>query len=184
VLALAQAAAFEAWAVDRRHAAWEGLRACGDVLPLAPAAAGFHDPVPLDREQLVFMDYHAVGMSIYGHPMESVREKLVAGGAIDSKQLETMPNRRVVTVGGLVTVRQRPATAGGTIFLLLEDEHGYVNVVVPQPLVGPNEEVVKRAPFVLVHGRVENDGASISVVGRRFKALEVGALTHRAHEFR
>jgi error-prone DNA polymerase len=184
VLALAQAAAFEAWAADRRHAAWEGLRACCDVLPLAPAAAAFHDPVPLDREQLVFMDYHAVGMSIYGHPMESVREKLVAGGAIDSKQLETVPNRRVVTVGGLVTVRQRPATAGGTIFLLLEDEHGYVNVVVPQPLVGPNEEVVKRAPFVLVQGRVENDGASISVVGRRFKALEVGALTHRAHEFR
>jgi error-prone DNA polymerase len=116
--------------------------------------------------------------------MESVRETLVRGGAIDSKQLEGMPNRRVVTVGGLVTVRQRPATAGGTIFLLLEDELGYVNVVVPQPLVAPNEEVVKRAPFVLVQGRVENDGASISVVGQRFKELEVGALTHRAHEFR
>ena len=184
VLALAQAAAFEAWAPDRRHAAWEGLRACGDVLPLAPATVSYHDPVPLDREQLVFMDYHAVGMSIYGHPMESVREKLRRGGAIDSKELEAMPNRRIVTVGGLVTVRQRPATAGGTIFLLLEDEHGYMNIVVPMPLVAPNEEVVKRAPFVLVQGRVENDGASISVVGRRFKALEVGALTHRAHEFR
>ena len=130
------------------------------------------------------MDYHAVGMSIYGHPMESVREKLRRGGAIDSKELESVPNRRTVTVGGLVTVRQRPATAGGTIFLLLEDELGYVNVVVPQPLVAPNEEVVKRAPFVLVQGRVENDGASISVVGQRFKELEVGALTHRAHEFR
>jgi error-prone DNA polymerase len=95
-----------------------------------------------------------------------------------------MPNGRTVTVAGLVTVRQRPATAGGTIFLLLEDEYGYVNVVVPMPLVAPNEEVVKRARFVLVQGRVENDGASISVVGRRFMALEVGDLTHRAHEFR
>jgi len=83
-----------------------------------------------------------------------------------------------------VTVRQRPATAGGTIFLLLEDEYGYVNVVVPQPLVAPNEEVVKRSPFVLVQGRVENDGAAISVVGKRFKELEVGNLTHHAHEFR
>ena len=98
--------------------------------------------------------------------------------------LTEMPNGRTVTMGGLVTVRQRPATAGGTIFLLLEDEHGYANIVVPQPLVGPNEEVVKRAPFVLVQGRVENDGAAISVVGRRFKELEVGPLTHRAHEFR
>jgi error-prone DNA polymerase len=184
VLAFAQAGAFETWAADRRHAAWEGLRASGDVLPLAPAPVTFHEPVPINREQLVFLDYHAVGMSIYGHPMESVREALRSGGAIDSKELEGMPNRRLVTVGGLVTVRQRPATAGGTIFLLLEDELGYVNVVVPQPLVAANEEVVKRAPFVLVQGRVENDGAAISVVGQRFKELEVGALTHRAHEFR
>ncbi len=184
VLAFAQAGAFAAWAPDRRHAAWEGLRASGDVLPLAPATVTYHDPVPLNREQLVFLDYHAVGMSIYGHPMESVREKLTSGGAIDSTQLATMPNGRMVTVGGLVTVRQRPATAGGTIFLLLEDEHGYMNIIVPKPLVAPNEEVVKRAPFVLVQGRVENDGASISVVGKRFKELEVGELTHRGHEFR
>ena len=49
VLAFAQASAFERWAADRRHAAWEGLRACGDVLPLAPAKVSYHDPVPLDR---------------------------------------------------------------------------------------------------------------------------------------
>ena len=183
VLAFAQAGAFEAWAPDRRHAAWEGLRACGDILPLAPAKVSYHDPVPMDKNQLVFLDYHAVGMSIYGHPMESVREKLNAGGAIDSRKLMEMPNGRVVTVAGLVTVRQRPATAGGTIFLLLEDEWGYMNIVVPQPLVAPNEEVVKRAPFVIVQGRVENDGAAISVVGKRFKELEMGELTHQAHEF-
>jgi len=43
---------------------------------------------------------------------------------------------------------------------------------------------VKRAPFVLVQGRVENDGSSISVVGKRFRALDAGGLTHRAHNFR
>jgi error-prone DNA polymerase len=184
VLAFAQAGAFAHWAPDRRHAAWEGLRATGDVLPLAPATVNYHDPVPMSHDQLVFLDYHAVGMSIHGHPMASVREALATGGAIDSRQLETMPDKRVVTLGGLVTVRQRPATAGGTIFLLLEDEWGFVNVVVPQKLVEPYEEVVKRAPFVLVQGRVENDGAAISIVGKRFKELVVGELTHRAHEFR
>jgi len=132
----------------------------------------------------VFLDYHAVGMSIHGHPMASVRERLERGGALDSRALEGMANGRTVTVAGLVTVRQRPATAGGTIFLLLEDEHGYVNVVVQPELVGPNEEVVKRAPFVLVQGRVKNDGAAVSVVGKRFKELQVQLLTHRAHEFR
>ncbi len=183
VLAFAQAGALAAWASDRRHAAWEGLRACGDVLPLAPATVSTHDPTPLSREQLVFLDYHAVGMSVYGHPMESVRARL-AGRAIDSRDLEGLAHGRTVTVAGLVTVRQRPATAGGTIFLLLEDEYGYVNVIVPYPLVAPNEEVVKRARFVLVQGRVENDGAAVSIVGQRFKELVVGDLTHRAHEFR
>jgi error-prone DNA polymerase len=185
VLAFAQAGAFAVWAADRRHAAWEGLRATGDVLPLAPATVNVHEPVPIDHDQLVFLDYHAIGMSIDGHPMTAVRERLKRGGAIDSLELMTMPNGRRVTVGGLVTVRQRPSTAGGTIFLLLEDEHGFMNIVVPAKLVADNEEVVKRAPFVLVQGRVENDGAAISVCGFRFKELEVGAhLTHHAHEFR
>jgi error-prone DNA polymerase len=185
VLAFAQAGAFATWAPDRRHAAWEGLRASGDILPLAPAKVSHHEPVPMNRDQLIHLDYHAVGMSIYGHPMEALRERLAAGGAIDSRQLAEMPNRRVVTVCGLVTIRQRPATAGGTIFLLLEDEWGYMNIVVPQPLVAPNEDVVKRAPFVIVQGRVENDGAAISVVGQKFRELEVGErLTHNARSFR
>lgn len=185
VLSFAQAGAFSAWAEDRRHAAWEGLRACGDVLPLAPATVSYHEPVTISNDDLVFLDYHAVGMSVLGHPMASVREAVVRGGAIDSRQLMEMPNGRVVTVTGLVTVRQRPETAGGTIFLLLEDEWGYMNIVVPQPLVAPNEEVVKRAPFVIVQGRVENDGSSISLVGQRFKELEVSeGLTYRAREFR
>jgi error-prone DNA polymerase len=185
VLAFAQAGAFAAWAPDRRHAAWEGLRASGDVLPLAPAKVSYHEPVPMNRDQLIHLDYHAVGMSIYGHPMEAVRDRLVAGGAIDSRRLAELPNRRVVTVCGLVTIRQRPATAGGTIFLLLEDEWGYMNIIVPQPLVAANEEVVKRAPFIIVQGRVENDGAAISVVGQKFRELEMGErLTHTARSFR
>jgi error-prone DNA polymerase len=160
------------------------LRATGDVLPLAPALVTRHDPVPIDRRQLVFLDYHAVGMSVHGHPMEWMREALVQGGAIDSRELATTPNGRLVTVAGLVTVRQRPATAGGTIFLLLEDEFGYMNIVVPQPLVAENDDVVKRAPFVCVQGRVENDGAAISLVGRRFREVHVEPLTHHVHAFR
>jgi DNA polymerase III alpha subunit len=123
-------------------------------------------------------------MSIHGHPMEWLRDQLRTGGAIDSRELMQMPNGRTITIGGLVTVRQRPATANGTIFLLLEDEHGYANIVVSKAMVEENEEVVKRAPFVLVQGRVENDGSAISVVGKRFQEIEAGPLTHHAHEFR
>ena len=99
--------------------------------------------------------------------MASVRDKLVRGGAIDTRDLMKMPDGRKVTIGGLVTVRQRPATAGGTIFLLLEDEWGYANIVVPKPLVAPNEEVVKRDPFVLVQGRVDERDAQSRIFHRR-----------------
>ena len=186
VLAFARAGAFGVWAGDRRHAAWEGLRAVGDLLPLAPASRALHAPPPVDRDRQVLLDYYAVGLSLDGHPMQTVREKLRAGGAVTSQDLTQMDSGRTVTIGGLVTVRQRPSTAGGTIFLLLEDEWGFVNVVVHKSLVEANEEVVKRAPFVIVQGRLEKDSGAINVVGRRFRELGVGdeRFVHRAHEFR
>ena len=186
VLAFARAGAFGIWAPDRRHAAWEGLRAVGDLLPLAPASREMHHPPPVDRDRQVLLDYYAVGLSLDGHPMQTVRAKLDAGGAVSSKDLAGIQSGRTVTIGGLVTVRQRPSTAGGTIFLLLEDEWGFVNVIVHKSLVEANEEVVKRAPFVLVQGRLEKDSGAVNIVGRRFRELEVGGerFVHRAHEFR
>ncbi|MFN2566141.1 MAG: OB-fold nucleic acid binding domain-containing protein, partial [Gemmatimonadaceae bacterium] len=183
-LALARADAFGAWAADRRHAAWEALRATGDVLPLAPASDALHRPAPLDRERRILIDYRAMGLSLEGHPMELARERLRRGGAVDSRDLERLEDGRTITIGGMVTVRQRPETAGGTIFLLLEDEFGFVNVVVSKTLVDANAEVVKHATFILVQGRLEKDGAVINVVGRRFRALDVGAeVAHRSRDF-
>jgi len=183
-LALARAGAFGGWEGDRRRAAWEALRAVGDTLPLAPTHHAPHEPPALSTTELIFLDYSTVGASIHGHPMQSVRERLRAWGALDSRDLQSMhaSGRRIV-VGGLVTVRQRPETANGTIFLLLEDEHGLINVVVPSQLVESNEEVVKRAPFILVQGRFERDGNEISVIGGRFRKLDVQGIVHRSRDF-
>jgi error-prone DNA polymerase len=182
-LGLAQAGAFAAWQPDRRRAAWEALRAVNDALPLAPGDATPHDPRPLDRTELIFLDYATTGVSLHGHPMEHVRDRLRAAGALDSAQLARRRGGEVL-VGGLVTIRQRPATANGTIFLLLEDEHGFINVVVPRQLVEPNAEVVKFAPFILVRGRLEREGKVINVVGREFLALEAAAVVHTSRDFR
>jgi error-prone DNA polymerase len=184
-LALARAGAFGGWAEDRRHAAWEALRASGDRLPLAPGATALHHPVPMDADRMVLLDYYATGLSLAGHPMQLARERLSRGGAVASRDLPGLPGGRTITVGGLVTIRQRPSTANGTIFLLLEDEWGFLNVVVPSQLVPPNEEVVKRALFILVQGRLEKAGGVINLVGRRFRALELGVdLAHRSRDFR
>jgi error-prone DNA polymerase len=82
-----------------------------------------------------------------------------------------------------VVVRQRPSTANGTIFLLLEDEHGFINVIVPNTLVEPNEPVVKHAQFMLVRGRVEREGNSISVLGAEFSELHARELVHASRDF-
>jgi error-prone DNA polymerase len=182
-LALARAGAFGAWEPDRRRAAWEALRAVGDVLPLAPARATPHEPPPMDPMQLIFLDYTTTGASVYGHPMQAIRDKLRRWGALDSQDLERARHRDRIVVAGLVTVRQRPATANGTIFLLLEDEHGFINVIVPRQLVEANADVIKTATFILVLGRFERDGAVMNVVGEKFKELEVGEITHRSHDF-
>ena len=184
-LSLAAAGAFAGWEPDRRRAAWEALRVVGDVLPLAPVAVAAepHMPRPLDRSELIVLDYESFGIGLNGHPMEEVRERLQAAGARDSRELAKLPSGKEVLVGGLVTIRQRPTTAGGTIFLLLEDEHGFVNAVVPSRLVEANSEVVKFARFILVLGRLERNGVVINVVGRRFVALETRPLVHQSRDF-
>lgn len=183
-LGLARAGAFEAWEPDRRHAAWEAIGAAGDNLPLAPARRTRHRPRIMRRDELVWLDYFATGMSLAGHPMEHVRARLTRGGTLDSRDLLQLAGGEQVVVGGLVTVRQRPSTAGGTIFILLEDEHGFINVVVPSRLVEPNREVVKFALFLLVKGRFERDGMVMNVVGEKFRSLKTRALTYASRDFR
>jgi error-prone DNA polymerase len=89
-----------------------------------------------------------------------------------------------VLVAGLVVVRQRPATGKGTVFLLLEDENGFVNVIVPPKLYQENRETVKFSPFLLVEGRFERNGAVLNVTGWRFRRLNApapAAITHNFH---
>jgi error-prone DNA polymerase len=183
-LQLARAGAFAAWEPDRRKAAWEALRACGDSLPFAPATREMHSPRVLTPTELIYLDYFATGVSINGHPMHHMRARLRRAGVVDSQGLKTLKGGEPIVVSGLVTIRQRPASANGTIFLLLEDEWGFINVVVPSFLVEEFSEVVKFATFVLVQGRFEKDGNVLNVVGKRFKELEVKRLEHTARSFR
>lgn len=181
---LARAAAFGAWEPDRRRAAWEALRWVGGDLPLAPSRSVSYEPRPLDERELIFMDYHATGICITGHPMQHLRERLRASGAVSSADLEGLRDGQRVLVAGLVTVRQRPATSKGTVFLLLEDEWGFINVVVPRAMAERYAEVVKFEQFIVVAGKFERTGAVLNVVGDRFRGLEGGMLTHVAHSFR
>jgi error-prone DNA polymerase len=170
---LARAGAFEAFEPGRRKAAWEALRAAGDVLPLAPTHALPFDPLELEGAERIFLDYIATGICVDGHPMEHMRTRLDALGVASSRDMEQHASGERIVIAGLVVARQHPATAKGTVFVLLEDEFGYMNVIVPRPLYQENREVVRHAPFLAVEGRFEREDGVLNVVGRRFRELKV-----------
>jgi error-prone DNA polymerase len=182
-LQLARAAAFGAWEPDRRRAAWEALRVVGDNLPFAPAHRIRYDPRELDERELIFLDYQATGICVSGHPMDHLRERLEKAGVVASRDLQGLRDGQRVVVAGLVSVRQQPQSAKGTIFILLEDEWGFINVIVSPTLVARYNDIVKYARFMVVEGRFERDGGVTNVVGRRFRELEAEQLVYGSHDF-
>ena len=192
--ALARAHAFAVWEPDRRRAAWQALRAVGDTLPLAPSRSGQFDPRPIAHHAGIVADYNALGLSISGHPMERFRPWLRKIGARDSGELQQCRGGELVIIAGLVIVRQRPQSAKGTVFILLEDEHGQTQVIVSRKMDEMHREVVRFSTFLAVYGRVERDGPMASVVATAFKRLddraegdgadETEVLAYRSHDFR
>jgi error-prone DNA polymerase len=80
---------------------------------------------------------------------------------------------------GLVITRQRPTTAKGTTFLLLEDEHGTANVIVPPAVDARDREATRHGAFVVVYGRAERDGPLVNVIARRVEAFGPAVLRGR-----
>jgi error-prone DNA polymerase len=182
-LHLARAGAFEAFEPGRRKAAWEALRAAGDLLPLAPAHSLPFNPMELAGQELIFLDYLATGISVNGHPMQHLRERLDAAGVASSETMNHMHGGERIVVAGLVVARQHPETAKGTVFLLLEDEFGFINVIVPRTLYAQYHEVVKFAPFLVVEGKFEREERVMNVVGRRFRELRTQKIASRSRDF-
>jgi error-prone DNA polymerase len=116
--------------------------------------------------------------------MQFLRERLQSGGVASSRDLEEKyeDGDRVV-VAGLVVARQHPETAKGTVFLLLEDEFGYMNAIVPRYLYERYREVVKFSTFMVIEGGVQREERVINIVGKRFRELETEKLAARSHDF-
>jgi error-prone DNA polymerase len=184
-IALARSGAFTAWEPDRRKAAWEALRHVSDTLPLAPAHQTPHAPRPLRKTERVFLDYFATGVSLVGHPVDHLRSRLVAAGALDSRALATARHGEKVLIGGLVVARQRPESANGVMFILMEDEHGFLNAIVRREVETAYREVARRAPFLLILGTIQRDGSVVQVLAEKLKPIRPkAALAFRSRDFR
>jgi error-prone DNA polymerase len=168
---------------DRRGALWaSGAVAQGraDRLPgIVVGSASPELPAMTPVEETV-ADLWAVGLSPDHHPLEFVRPALDARHVVCAIDLPTIAPDRMVWVAGVVTHRQRPATAQGITFLNLEDETGLINVVCSREVWGLHRRVARAAPALIVHGRLERYDGVVNVVADRIEPLPLaGKVTSR-----
>jgi error-prone DNA polymerase len=184
--ALATAGAMGCFGLERREAIWvAGAVAGAGTDRLDGILCGVEAPrLPgMEPDEEARADLWATGISPEGHPTRFVRETLDRLGVVPADRLGEVANGRRVTVGGVVTHRQRPATAGGTMFVNLEDETGLVNVVVSKGCWTHYRRVVQEAPALVVRGRLERADDVTNVIAQQIEALPVTAPA-RSRDFR
>ena len=173
---LAIAGAFGCFDTDRRSALWTaGALARAGAGHLPGAVSGVEaPPLPaMSPAEVSRADLWATGVAPDGHPTRFIREELAAAGVVTAAQLTDCSDGERVLVGGVVTHRQRPATAGGVTFLSLEDETGLMNVVVSPGCWQHHRKVAGGSPALLVRGRLEHSEGVLNVVAERLEALPV-----------
>ncbi|MGZ6643921.1 MAG: helix-hairpin-helix domain-containing protein, partial [Solirubrobacteraceae bacterium] len=145
-------------------------------LPAAPALA------PLDDWGAMIADYATTGVTVDRHPLRLLRSGLAARGLVSSVGLDELEHDATITIAGLVVARQRPGTAKGVCFLLLEDELGTVNLIVPPKVYERDRLTVRTEPLVVAQGKLErfaSAGGAINVLVRRLVALNAGDMLAR-----
>ncbi len=188
--ALSTAGAFECFGLSRREALWLAGSAAQerpDHLNAVAASAGTSstpkvpEQVPLlpdmSGAEQVMADLWATGISPDDYPTRHVRDQLDQWGIITAERLRTYENGRRIVVGGVVTHRQRPATAGGVTFLNLEDETGMVNVICPQPVWDRYRRIARDSPALLIRGRLERAEGVTNVLAEKFTRLPLTIKT-------
>ncbi len=162
------------------------------ALPLDPQTEIPVLPAETTWERML-ADYRTTQMSVGTHPLELLRP-LLPTEVVTSSDLASLPHGAQVAFAGLVVARQRPATANGVVFMLLEDEHGQVNLVVPPPVYDRFRPVVRGEPLLLARGRFEHyernrnvvveELTTLSPLARRAADdLEVATALPAAHHF-
>ncbi len=151
---------------ERRIALWQlGVATPGRKVPGGTQLAlpldlpGAPELAALSAWEAMLADYGTTGMTTRTHPLALLRERLPAD-AVTSRDLETLAHGTRVRAGGMVVARQRPGTASGVVFILLEDEFGTINLIVPPPIYERHRLIVRTEPLMLVEGKLERFAAS------------------------
>jgi error-prone DNA polymerase len=162
------------------------------ALPLGPTAATPSLPEQTPWERML-ADYRTTNVSVDVHPLQLLRAHLPPG-TLSSVELKQRPHSSRVAFAGMAVARQRPATANGVVFMLLEDEHGQLNLIVPPQVYERFRATVRGEPLLLVRGRFERIGRNENLLVSELHSLgplarqvadepEVNAALPDAHHF-
>ena len=165
---------------ERRLALWQ----LGVATPGTRVPGGVQLALPLDLPappelraltawESMLADYGTIGLTAHSHPIALLRDRLPEGVAT-SRELEELRHGTRLKVGGLVVARQRPGTANGIVFVLLEDEFGTINLIVPAPVYERHRLTVRTEPLMIAEGKLERHpaaGGAINILVDRVQAI-------------
>jgi error-prone DNA polymerase len=173
---LAEAGAMEELTSPRRGALWQALgtaRARRGPLRMSERESPV-DFQELSAFQTVQWDYRTQGHSARSHPLAAVREELRASKLPTAKEIASGQDGQQVRYVGLVICRQRPGTAKGVVFLTMEDETGFVNVLVWRHIYARYRVLVRTTPLLGVTGTLQVEGKVVYIVARMLWKPDVG----------
>jgi error-prone DNA polymerase len=183
--------AFDGSGLERRELIWQlGLVYRSEGRNTEQRQLALALPVEQDMVQLEPMsdwdkmraDYIILGMSPNVHPMSFLRPRLNEGIA-STAMVESFEDGTPIEVAGLVVCRQRPETAAGFIFMVIEDEVGLVNVIVKPDVYEAHRTLVRGEPFVVVRGELQRREGITNLIAQSFVPLTAGGLSPAAHNF-
>jgi error-prone DNA polymerase len=173
---LAEAGALAPWERSRRTALWRVSGAARTTRPALALDRKERLPAfaPLDACEIIDWDHRTTGHSPRGHPLAPLREQFRARRLPDARSVSAMPDGRRVRYAGLVICRQRPGTASGVVFMTLEDESGFVNVVIWSRVFEKHAVLVKTASFLGVTGKLQVQEGVAHLVAESFWVPRIG----------
>jgi error-prone DNA polymerase len=185
---LAAAGALATLSGHRRQQVWDAaaLHAAPELLREAPVDEDYLELPPAPEGEDVVWDYASTGLTLRSHPMALLRKRLDKYKLKTSEELRRMPHGRVVRTAGIVTLRQQPETAKGTIFVSLEDEHGATQVIVWRGVREAQRQVLLESRLLAVKGRWQREGEVCNLVADRLADLSplLGRLATESRDFK
>jgi error-prone DNA polymerase len=186
--ALADAGALRDLSGNRHLTFWQ-VAGTEQELPLSPVSR-VAEATPLlappTEGQNIAADYRSSGLTLGRHPLSLLRDQLEDDRIVTSRGLAELPDGEAVRVAGIVTARQRPQSAGGVMFITLEDETGCVNLIVWERVWSAQRRIANGSRLLEVSGTLQKEAGVTHVVAKKLadRTRMLGALVTHSRDFR